>query len=181
MILSIRTHPTNRPGYPLIRQGLGPIRIHFVLGRVALGIQWPGTNHREHGGQCCRARPSHNERVYLAIHIITPLADPKFSPSKKKMITAPLYKREAPPPCLHGEAPPKSIDSIRGREQPSWHEKRPEHVRPACNDSGRPAETPRQTLLLERKCACSLSHKPSHQPYLLGEVCSRPCRHPNLK
>src|ERR1700730_3113159 len=75
MILSVRTHPAHRTSYPLIRQGLGPRRIHFVTGWAALGVQRQWIKHREHDGQR-RASPSHCERGCLPLHthVITPLS-----------------------------------------------------------------------------------------------------------
>src|SRR6266404_2934663 len=44
MVLGIHANPADRPGYPSVRQGLRPRRIHFVLGHITLCMQFLQTD-----------------------------------------------------------------------------------------------------------------------------------------
>src|ERR1700730_7977329 len=64
VILSICTYTSHRPSYPPIRQRSWPRGIDFVLGWVALPIQWQGTEPCEHEDQCRGTRGG------CSVHII---------------------------------------------------------------------------------------------------------------
>jgi len=72
MVLVIYANPSDRSGYPFIRQRPRPRRIHVVLWCAALCLQRLGTDDLKHQSQR-GAHHSHEERVFLPVYIHSPL------------------------------------------------------------------------------------------------------------